>query len=250
MYILAIETTGKYVSAAIISEDGKVFMHHSLEEMRHLKEILPLSESCIKAASIEKKDISYVAVSIGPGSFTGIRIGVTVARTLAQMLGIQVIGVSSLEGMKQECLEYAKLKECDNICTIINARRHQTYACIYSGSTEKKDVSESRVIAEKQYMIEEVIEEIKALDGKTLITGDGIDAYQEIIDAELDRGSYELAPEEIRYQNASAVAEIALREAKAGRAISYDSLLPNYMRLSEAEQRLKDGTLSSRIKNA
>ena len=97
-------------------------------------------------------------------------------------------------------------------------------------------------------MIEEIIEEIKSLKGKVLITGDGVDAYSSIIEENLSNDRYEFSPEECRYQNAAAVAQIALLEAEAGCTVPYDELLPNYMRLSEAEQRLKDGTLSSRIK--
>ena len=245
MYILAIETTGKYVSAALISESGEIWEHNSSEEMKHLKEILPLSEKCIQDAGIQKADIDYVAASVGPGSFTGIRIGVTVARTLAQMLNMSCIGVSSLEELKQESLDYARESKCDYICSIINARRHQTYGCIYKCTGNG---SQSKVIKDKQYMIEEIIEEIKSLKGKVLITGDGVDAYSSIIEENLSNDRYEFSPEECRYQNAAAVAQIALLEAEAGCTVPYDELLPNYMRLSEAEQRLKDGTLSSRIK--
>ena len=94
--ILALETTGKYGSAAVIREDGRVFCASSETEMNHLKDIITISDEAVRMAGIGKKDLTHVAASVGPGSFTGIRIGVTTARTLGQMLGIPCVSVSSL----------------------------------------------------------------------------------------------------------------------------------------------------------
>ena len=79
-------------------------------------------------------------------------------------------------------------------------------------------------------------------------TGDGIDAYRDIIAEALPEGSYALAPEETRYQLAEPVARVALRKAADGQTVSYGGLMPEYMRLAEAEQKLKAGTLSERIR--
>ena len=81
-------------------------------------------------------------------------------------------------------------------------------------------------------------------------SGDGIDAYKDIIEATLPAGSYKYADEAIRYQSAEAVAVIALRKAKNGNTLTFDKLMPEYMRLAEAEQRLKAGTLSDKIRKA
>ena len=111
---------------------------------------------------------------------------------------------------------------------------------------------------EKQYMIEGLLDELTGKvsenAGKVFFTGDGIDAYGEIIEGAFDakgiRGQLILADEGIRYQDAGSVAEIALAKAERGDTLTYDRLLPEYMRLSEAEQRLRDGTLSDKIKKA
>ena len=79
-------------------------------------------------------------------------------------------------------------------------------------------------------------------------TGDGIDAYGDIIESTLEDGTYVLADEDVRYQGAESVAAIALRRAKAGETLTYNELMPEYMRLAEAEQRLRAGTLSDRIR--
>lgn len=244
MLILALETTGKYGSAALIDEAGNITASSSSCEMNHLKEIITLANDCLDKAGKKIADVTHVATSEGPGSFTGIRIGVTTARTLAQMMNVPCVGVSSLEGMALNAASSASDNSCGYVCSIINARRRQTYGGIWKIQDGKLEACKEQ----KQYMIEEICEMIKDLDGKVMITGDGIDAYEEIIRESLDEEIFALADETVRYQTAVTVAEIAARKVEAGEAVAFNELLPNYMRLSEAEQRLKEGTLSRKIR--
>jgi len=245
MKILALETTGKNGSAAVYN-DGRLSIALSDGEMSHLKDVITISEEAIKLAGINKSELDYIAASVGPGSFTGIRIGVTTARTMAQMLMLPCVGVSSLEAMALNVLEDAKARGCGAIVSIINARRHQTYAGAWAIDAEGRL---SEICEQRQYMIEELLDIVgKKCGEKLYFVGDGIDAYEDIIAASLPVGAYELAAEEIRYQTAKTIAELAAEKVKAGEDVPYEDLLPNYMRLSEAEQRLKEGTLSSKIK--
>ena len=258
--ILAVETTGKYGSAAVIREDGTVYCASSETEMNHLKDIITISDEAIKLAGITKKDLTHIAASVGPGSFTGIRIGVTTARTMAQMLGIPCISVSSLEGMARRVLDDAVSAGALYVVSIINARRHQTYAgawqAVFTSDYENKSLIPE--LPEKQYMIEDLLEEMTRrtaeTGGKVLFTGDGIDAYLDIIEdafrAKGLSGRLILADEAVRYQRADTAAEIALSKAERGDVLSFDALMPEYMRLSEAEQRLREGTLSDKIRKA
>ena len=257
--ILTLETTGKFGSAAVIREDGRVFCSSSETEMNHLKDIITISDEAVRLAGIKKNDLTHVAASVGPGSFTGIRIGVTTARTLGQMLDIPCIGVSSLEAMAERVLDAAVSAGAVYIVPVINARRHQTYAGAWEAAftTDHEHRSAIAVLDEKQYMIEDLLADITtgaAEAGKVFFTGDGIDAYEEIItDAFASAGISDrliLADTDIRYQRADAAARIALRHAMAGKTVGYDDLMPEYMRLSEAEQRLKEGTLSEKIRKA
>ena len=253
--ILALETTGKYGSAAVIGEDGRVFCASSETEMNHLKDIITISEEAFRMAGINKRDLTHVAASVGPGSFTGIRIGVTTARTLGQMLGIPCVSVSSLYAMALRVLDKAVSDGALYIAPVINARRHQTYAgvweAVFTADCEQKTVVP--VMEEKQYMIEDLLEELKSKTAEysgaaAFFTGDGIDAYGDIIKSTMSEGSYLFADEELRYQHAESVAKIALRKAVRGETLSYNELMPEYMRLAEAEQRLRAGTLSDRIR--
>ena len=255
MKILAIETTGKYGSASVIDETGLVFSASSSEEMNHLRGMIVLIDEAVRKAGITKDDLTHVAASVGPGSFTGIRIGVTTARIMSQMLNIPCIAVSTLEAMAVRALEKAISSEALYVVPIINARRHQTYAGVYEAvfTADGGQRSAIPVMEEKQYMIEELLEELKKrmreYDGAVaFFTGDGIDAYADIIGSIMTEGSYVFADEDLRYQHAGSVAEIALRKARAGESLAFNELLPEYMRLAEAEQRLRAGTLSDRIK--
>lgn len=242
MLIAAFETTGKYASAALIDDEGRLTVSKSTEQMNHLKDILVLAEDCFNRAGVKPDAVTHVAASVGPGSFTGIRIGVTTARTLAQVTGAPAISVSSLLGMALEVDAAATESDCEFICPIINARRNQTYAAIY----RRTDGGLAAVCEEKQYMIDELLELVKKSDGRVMLTGDGTEVYSGIIEETLVDGSYEIAPAELRYPCAGSIARLAAE--KLDEAMPYEKLLPNYMRLSEAEQRLKEGTLSSRIK--
>lgn len=250
MKILAIETTGKYGSASVIDDEGRIWSAESREEMNHLKGIISLIDEALKAAGITKDDLTHIAASIGPGSFTGIRIGVTTARTMAQMLDIPCIAVSSIEALAEGSLSAAISADALYVVPIINARRHQTYGAIYEAefTSDYEHQALNLISEEKQYMIEELLEKISGQPA--FFTGDGIDAYKDIIEATLPAGSYKYADEAIRYQSAEAVAVIALRKAKVGDTLTFDKLMPEYMRLAEAEQRLKAGTLSDKIRKA
>ncbi len=269
MNILAIETTGKYGSASVIKETGEVFSAISTEEMNHLKGMMILIDEAIREAGIDKSELTHIAASVGPGSFTGIRIGVVTARVMAQMLGLPCISVSSLEAMAERVLDAAVSAGSLYVVPVINARRHQTYAGVWEAefASDYEQKTLCAVMEEKQYMIEDLlaalsskIAELEAeasgraqslkdmLGNAVFFTGDGIDAYKEIIESSLPDGLYTFAGEELRYQHAESVARIALRKAKADKVLSYNELMPEYMRLAEAEQRLKAGTLSDRIR--
>lgn len=243
MQILALETTGKYGSAAVTDGDGKLKYAASQGEMNHLTDIIGLIDRSLSDFGTDKSGITHVAADIGPGSFTGIRIGVSVARALGQSLGLPCIGVSSLSvlsslaGTSQEFAELTAEGEV-SVCTIINARRHQTYGAVWRDG--------KAVLAERQYMIEELLDELERYKGAVLFTGDGVDAYRSIIDERTASLAWNgrrvsFASEEFRYQRADAVAELALRKARRGESVVYDKLLPDYMRKSEAEMKLEEG---------
>lgn len=252
MYILAIETTGPLGSVAIIDEKGKVNQMISGEEMNHLKDLMPMAQRLTAELGISPKDLSAVAASVGPGSFTGIRIGVATARALAQALEIPAIAVKTLDSFKVKCNGNAV------IAPIFNARRGQVYGGVFGENGED-------ILAGGPYMLEDVLAAIKTelevrfsdspcgmpMTTKVIFYGDGIDAYEERLDqfagelAEARTAAMiEKAPKGERYQCAEMTAEAALILYNEGERLSAEQLLPDYMRATEAEQKLKDGTLA------
>lgn len=228
MYILNFETTGILGSVALIDENGRVWEATSSERMSHLRELVNLAEKVIEEAGISKSEITHVGCSVGPGSFTGIRIGVTTARTVAQVLGVKCISISSLEIFKEHVRPDRK------VAVIFNARRGQVYGAVFGNEGEE-------ILKPGPYMLEDVMKACQDYDD-VVFYGDGVDAYSDKLVGVKTSG------EEERYQHASMVARAAIEKAKAGETVDFNQLLPDYMRAPEAEQKLKDGTLEKQRK--
>lgn len=274
MFILAIETTGPYGSTALLDEKGNVLgCEVSRETMSHLKDLIPMVDTMLKKCGVSKDQIDLLAPSVGPGSFTGIRIGVSTARALCQALGIKAVPVPTLEAFcfkESACMQTTSGQPASGrtaVCAIINARRGQVYGMI-DGFMEPGP-----------YMLTDVLDVYKSKmepdGGKLLFYGDGIDAYEkDIIEALGQPGPgpeccYEFAPEEDRYQDAVSVGKWAVERIRQaggldgaadaadaggavdvggvcgldGAAVDYENLLPDYMRRAEAEQKLESGEL-------
>ena len=236
MYILAIETTGKLSSASLLDQRGNVIGSKvSSEPMSHLRTLVPMISRLLNEAGIKKTELSFIASSVGPGSFTGIRIGVSTARALCQSLGVQAVSVPTLDSFlyKKEVLN----KKPDEIaCAIINARRGQVYGII------------EEYMAPRACMIGDVLDIIKTeifpAGKKVIFFGDGIDAYDKKIEEELSgAGDYSFAEEESRYQDAASAGAPAYEKVQRGETIDFGLLLPEYMRKAEAEQKLEAGEL-------
>ena len=253
MYILAIETTGPYGSTALLDEKGKVLGYEvSRGTMSHLKDLIPMIDTMLKKCGVAKDQIDLIAPSVGPGSFTGIRIGVSTARALCQALGIKAVPVPTLEAFCfKETAEAADTAAAvpdtrdaavgrTAVCAIINARRGQVYGMI-DGFVEPGP-----------YMLTDVIEVYKSkmepAGWRLLFFGDGIDAYEKNIKEALgEPGSgpsapFEFAPEADRYQDAVSVGRWAAKRIREC-AVDFEELLPDYMRRAEAEQKLESGEL-------
>ncbi len=251
MYILAIETTGPLGSVALIDDSGNCSLKVSAEEMNHLKDLMPMAQQLLDERKIAKSALSAVAASIGPGSFTGIRIGLSTARAIAQALDLPAISVPTLDMFKQKCDGSAL------IVPIFNARRGQVYGGVF-------DEDGADILTSGPYLLTEVFSAIEAhladaraempcgmLQASTIrFFGDGIDAYglelaefQEKIQKTAGCRIL-LAQKEERYQDAAMTAHAALKKYKAGETLAVNQLLPDYMRVTEAEQKLKDGSLA------
>jgi tRNA threonylcarbamoyl adenosine modification protein YeaZ/ribosomal-protein-alanine acetyltransferase len=201
--------------------------------MNHLQALFPMIKRVLEKAGITKNELEAVAVSIGPGSFTGIRIGMAAAKTLAQALDLPMAAVPTLKSFAYaEHLQQSPLL----VCPMLDARRDQVYAAAYL----LKDGNITEKIPPDAYDVRELLKAAAAAAGETPVRmyGDGTDAYAEAV-AELTGVNVETAPEENRYQSAAYV----LRAAEAGKLCSYNEVKPLYLRKSEAERKLEAGQL-------
>lgn len=240
MNILAIETTSAFASAAVIDGTGNCQEVIWDGSMTHLQNLLPLVDEALKKTGIELSEIKAVAVSRGPGSFTGIRIGMATAKALAQVAKIPVIPVPTLLAMA-----YGMRHLKGIVCPILDARRGQVYATAFSfGRDAAEDYPPQDLqmfgqvlFREGAYFPEEVLSLLSG-DEPVFFMGDGIGVYQEKIRAAMGESAVFL-PLEQRFQKAGAVAEIGYAMYTRGEVESYITAQPEYLRQSEAERNLQ-----------
>lgn len=260
MNILAIETTGAEASVALITESGEVFMEASDQKLNHLQNLMPMTDILLQKRGMSIDDVDYIAVSEGPGSFTGIRIGVSSARALAQALGRETIGVPTLKSFLYNVPEYRGI-----ICPIFDARRSQVYGGAYRwtcGTNAKEAVpgnpESEEIVPGAAYDLSQLLELLEAAakergaalasseDGAVEITffGDGITPYKDQILNWQDSSSNDnirvlFAEDDLKLQKASSVARLALEILKRGKTTKLYDLKPVYMRKAEAERKLE-----------
>ena len=246
MNILAIETTGAEASVAVINEKGEVFMEASDQKLNHLQNLMPMVDILLQKRGMLIDDVDYIAVSEGPGSFTGIRIGVSSARALAQALNLKTISVPTLKSFLYHVPEYKGV-----ICPIFDARRSQVYGGAYQWTDEGQY---EEVVPGAAYDLDQLLELLEmALKGnktekkdmkEITFFGDGVIPYKEQImnwqGSSLNNNIRVLfAEDEIKLQKASSVARLALDYYRAGKIQSLYDLKPVYMRKAEAERKLE-----------
>ena len=230
MLILAFESSAKAASAALV-RDGKLLSQYSqCSGLTHSRTLLPMGEDMLKNADLSYRDVDLIAVAQGPGSFTGIRIGVSMVKGLAWALEKPCAGVSTLEAMAWHGLAAGGL-----ICPVMDARRGQVYNALF----RIEDGRPVRLTQDRPVALPELAEELEKLGEHPFLVGDGAELSADFLDK---RGlGFTLAPENLRMQSAWGVA-MAARDREPGTA---ESLLPVYLRLSQAErerlERLKKG---------
>ena len=224
MKILAIESSAVSASAAVC-DSGKIISENFINAgLTHSQTLMPMIKNCMDTAGVTLDDIDLVAVAHGPGSFTGIRIGIAAAKGIA-FGGKECCGVSTLEAMA-----YAvKGIDCVALCAM-DARCSQVYMAMFDCSGEV-----TRLCEDKAVMISEIPELIKNLEKDVIILGDGAELCYNYLNTVCDKVYF--APASFRYQRAGNVALAA--ECGAGDTVLADKLTPVYLRVPQAERELK-----------
>ena len=225
MRILALETSAKAVSAAV-TEDGKVLCSGYQDTgLTHSRTLMPIVEAMLKNTGLTVQDCDAVAVAAGPGSFTGIRIGVSAAKGLAFAADKPCAAVSTLEAM---AWPLAHLE--GDLCAVMDARRHQVYNARFRAAGGRLE----RLCPDRAVGLDALADELKKSGNPQFLVGDGaLLCYTTLKELGLD---IRLAPPHLRHQSAWGVARCALELTRAGRLTDAAGLTPNYHRLSQAER--------------
>ena len=262
--MLALETSARVGSVALFEDDQLVAQETFAHGLQNAARLLPLIDELCKRHRLTPKDIGLVAVSIGPGSFTGLRIGVTLAKTLCYATGAKLVAVPSLEVIAANAPADARY-----IMPVLDARRGQVFAAVYQRGEGPKTAAAGEPRAESEVGSSEVSKEPLAIGngqramGDVLteclpaelsplagviaraprpltILGEGITAHREAIPAD---ASITILGEDFWTPNAVTVGRMALLLAQRGDFAEAFKLTPVYMRKPEAQERMEAGLL-------
>lgn len=226
MKILAIESSSLVASVAILNDDIITAEYTINHKITHSQTLLPMIDEICKMTQTSPKDFDAIAVSGGPGSFTGLRIGSATAKGLGQALDIPLIHVPTLEAMAYNMYGTDKL-----ICPIMDARRQQ----VYTGAFEFVGGVLSTIIPDEAVAFDELMEKLNAIGRKTIFIGDGIPVFKDYI---IKNAKFEVvfAPAGMNRQRASSVAVLGMEYYKTGKIQTAKEHLPEYFRVSQAER--------------
>lgn len=226
MKILAFESSAKSASVALL-HDEKILAHNYQNiGFTHSKTLLPLCEDMLKSIEMSVADVDIISVAHGPGSYTGVRIGISVAQGLAVALDKKCVGVSTLEA-----LAYNLAGLTDKIiCVVMDARVNQVYNALFAFENGVLQ----RLCSDRAISTDELLTELKNLKKSYILVGDGAKMCYNIFTG-ID---ISVAPEHLLYGNACSVAKASLNHTP----ILVDDLIPKYLRLSQAEREKKSRT--------
>ena len=226
MRVLGIETSTMVGSLALI-ENGELLGECTLNtKVTHSVRLIPGINFLLKNLEVSLRDIDLLAVSIGPGSFTSLRIGVSTAKGLAQVIKKPIIGVPSLDAMASQ-LPYTEFR----ICPIIDARRGEVYTASY-----RSEANETKRLTPYMSLSPEKL--LQQIGEKTIFLGDGLRLYKDLILRRM--GDLALfAPVGLSLPKGASIARIALSMYQNGYRENLFRLSPKYVRKSDAEIKLQ-----------
>ena len=226
MKILSVDSSS--VSASVsITENGITLAESFINNgLTHSQTLMPMVEKTLKESGVSIKDIDLFAITNGPGSFTGVRIGIASVKGMADALNKKCMVISTLEAIAEP------LKNEDSIaCAVMDARCNQVYTAIFENG--------KRLCEDKAVLIDELGVELKNYNKKVVFIGDGsVLCYEKLKDIVTD---ISVADENIRYIHASSIGRLAEDKIENGEEpIDSAKLVPYYLRLPQAERELNN----------
>lgn len=226
MKILAIDSSGLVASAALLA-DGVLLAEYTVDYKKtHSQTLLPMIDEIVRMTECGLDEIDAIAVSEGPGSFTGLRIGAATAKGLGLALAKPVIGVPTVDALAYNLYGTDRL-----ICPLMDARRSQVYTGLYTFKKEKFIVLRAQEVTE----VTQILKRVNESGRQVIFLGDGVPVYRAAIEENV-RTPYSFAPAHLARQRAGAVGALAFIYYEKGKLQSAAEHTPVYLRLSQAER--------------
>ena len=222
MIILALDTSGPVAGVALMADGVIRYEAMTMNAMTHSQSILPMAEEAYRRAGLDMQQTDYLAVTVGPGSFTGVRIGVSTVKGLAHSLNKPCIPVDALEAMAAGVQPFSGV-----VCPIQDARAGQVYGAAFQGNTL------SRLLPDQPVRLEDYLEQVAAFHQPLLFLGDGMPVHRQAI-SEILKEQVLFAPAHLSFLRPSAVAQLAW--SRMDTAVDYLALSPLYLRPPQAER--------------
>lgn len=226
VYVLGIDTATLVCGAALVSPDRLLAEYTLHTKKTHSERLLPLIASVLRDCSLSPADLSGVAVAAGPGSFTGVRIGMVTAKALGQALHLPLAAISTLEALAAQYSQFQGV-----ICPILDARRGQVYNALFEPGPLPVRLTEDRAVT-----LPSLLAELAEKKQPALFLGDGVPVHKDAILKALDAGAVFLPPE-AGLNRAATVARLGLNLIEDGQGQSYREIKPVYVRRTEAEMK-------------
>ena len=227
MKILAVDTSATAASVAV-AEENKLIGEFSINTaLTHSQTLMPMVDELLKNTGLSVNDIDAVAVNAGPGSFTGVRIGVAAVKGIAFPKNLPCVSVSTLESMAYNMLG----NDCI-VCSVMDARCSQVYNALF----RVKGCTVTRMTDDRALSLKDLKNELQNINEKVVLVGDGAVLCSKFLGEELE--NIMLAPFNNRIQTASSVAYAAFEKINNGETVKADELMPVYLRLPQAQREL------------
>lgn len=235
MKILAIDSSGLTASVALWEDDLTLAEFSIHAKKTHSQTLLPMLEAVREKTEFDIEEIDAIAVTSGPGSFTGLRIGSATAKGFGFALNKPIIPVPTLEGLAYNLYGTEKV-----VCPLMDARRNQTYTGLYE-FVKKDDIEYDIHVIKEQCAVEisEILEICNKTDREVIFLGDGVPVFREQI-KDVVKVPCAFAPAHMNRQRAATVAALAAKYYGQGKLQTAAEYAPQYLRLSQAERERRE----------
>lgn len=226
MRILALDSSGLVATVAILEDEQTVAEYTVNYKKTHSQTLLPMLDEIVKMTEFDLSTIDAIAVSGGPGSFTGLRIGAATAKGLGLALDKPLIHIPTVDGLAYNLYGCTGL-----ICPIMDARRSQVYTGLYRFEND-----EFRVVEEQMAIsVQDLVKKLNQYGEKVTFLGDGVPVYGKDLKSELEVECY-FAPAHLNRQRAATVGALGIKYFAEGKTETAMEHSPDYLRLSQAER--------------